>query len=536
MQQTNHSSEANPIPIARPSQTGLLWLAAILVLGGFLRLYALDNQSLWGDEVLSVKGVEGLNGGSLFAMSKPDPQPPLFRRWILWPFLHYGTNAVIAVRLPSAITGIAALPLIYLMGLRMFSSEAVGLVASALAAISPFTIYYSQEGRPYSLLIFLTLVIMLFFWEIVASQPKWWHWAGLTLATSLAFYTHQYAALVSVTCGLYLLIRVGIVDARFRAWLLTQTLAAVSCLPWALFTIDMVRSGSGTPVPKERASELMWGPYTFFVYLFGFSLGPTLRELHWHQSATAIKPYLWLLIPMGIAGLWVGVACLRCALRPGRRQAGIFCLTWLLVPVGLALLMTHFTNMTYQVRYVAMSFPPFALLLGVAAVEARRSIPTRIALATLAAGMIVSFANYYTNSRYFKEASREAAAFLSQNVDSADVIATTSMTAIEPLRFYGFEAPHDTYDFAPTLGGNDTDRVLTSLEQLKEGPNRRIWLIEWRPWEGDPQGRLRQWLDRNAVPLLERAFPGIEVREYKLERKVPASTQSAATRDISGTP
>jgi 4-amino-4-deoxy-L-arabinose transferase-like glycosyltransferase len=411
----------------------------------------------------------------------------------------------------------------------MLASEAVGLVAAAMVAISPLAVYYSQEGRPYSLLILLITLVMAFFWEIVADRPRWWHWIGLTLATSLAFYTHQFAALVSIACGVYLLARFGIAAPRFRGWLLTQAIAALSCLPWVLFCIDLLRSGAGAAAfSKSRAGEWLWIPYTAFAYLFGFSLGPSLRELHLNHSASVIKPYLWWLVPMAAAGLWIGVVGLRQVLLPGRRPAGLLCLTWLLVPVALTLLTSRVTKMVYEVRYVSVSFPAFVLLFGVAALEVRRSLTTRIAWAVLAAGTAVSLANYYTNPRYFKEASREAAAFLAQHVASNDVVAATSLTAMRPLRFYGFDAPGDTYDFTPGIGGQDTDRVLASLERLKAGPARRIWSIEWRPWEGDPKGRMKQWLVRNATLLSERGWPEIEVREYQLEPKAPATITGAA--------
>ena len=51
----------------------------------------------------------------------------------------------------SALAGTAVIPITYLCGRELVSRRA-GLVAAALAAVSPFMIWYSQEAREYMLL------------------------------------------------------------------------------------------------------------------------------------------------------------------------------------------------------------------------------------------------------------------------------------------------------------------------------------------------------------------------------------------------
>ena len=80
--------------------------------------------------------------------------------WILWASLQLFGDSETAVRLPSALSGVAAIVLMYLLGAHLFG-VGVGLAAAAVTAISPFALSYAQDARMYSLLLFLSVWIML---------------------------------------------------------------------------------------------------------------------------------------------------------------------------------------------------------------------------------------------------------------------------------------------------------------------------------------------------------------------------------------
>lgn len=67
-----------------------------------------------------------------------------------------------ALRLPSAISGILSVLVIFLLGERLYSCRE-GLIASAMTAVLWCPIYYSQEGRAYSMLLLFTLLAT-YFW------------------------------------------------------------------------------------------------------------------------------------------------------------------------------------------------------------------------------------------------------------------------------------------------------------------------------------------------------------------------------------
>lgn len=129
------------------------WLAIIItVIGGWLRVFLLGSRGMWLDETFSVwlanqRVVEMLNW-----IVKLDQHPPLY-----YLLLHYwialNGDTPYYARLLSALFGAGTIPIIYLIGKRL-SGVVVGLAAAVFLALSPFNIYFAQETRMYTFLMF----------------------------------------------------------------------------------------------------------------------------------------------------------------------------------------------------------------------------------------------------------------------------------------------------------------------------------------------------------------------------------------------
>ncbi|MCC6154899.1 MAG: glycosyltransferase family 39 protein, partial [Candidatus Hydrogenedentes bacterium] len=125
-----------------------------------MRLYGLSNQSLWFDEVCSwhtatQPTIAGIWSGDI----QWNMYPPLYG-FVLRAAIETFGSAEWALRLPSAIAGIAVVPLMYFAGARIFS-DAEGLIAAGFAAFSMFTLYFAQEARPYAILLCCVLIAVL---------------------------------------------------------------------------------------------------------------------------------------------------------------------------------------------------------------------------------------------------------------------------------------------------------------------------------------------------------------------------------------
>jgi mannosyltransferase len=129
------------------------WLVIIITLiGGLLRVILLGSKGMWLDETFSVWLANHSVGDMLQWIVKIDQHPPLY-----YLLLHYwialnGDTPYYARQL-SVLFGAGTIPVIYLIGKRI-SGAVVGLAAAVLLALSPFNIYYAQETRMYTFLMF----------------------------------------------------------------------------------------------------------------------------------------------------------------------------------------------------------------------------------------------------------------------------------------------------------------------------------------------------------------------------------------------
>jgi uncharacterized membrane protein len=129
------------------------WLVLIITLiGGCLRVLLLGKNVMWLDETFSVWLANHSLADMLQWMIKIDQHPPFY-----YLLLHYwialNGDTPYYVRLLSALFGAGTIPIIYLIGKRM-SGVMVGLAAAVFLALSLFNIYYAQETRMYTFLMF----------------------------------------------------------------------------------------------------------------------------------------------------------------------------------------------------------------------------------------------------------------------------------------------------------------------------------------------------------------------------------------------
>ncbi len=145
MNQTNNSS----------TKTNIKYIIYLLILiGGLLRIYGIEQKSLWVDELASINVSKDTH--LLLNYCAQRNTPPL--RNLL---IHYLTQLKLIriealVRLPSAIAGIISIYLIFLFA-KILVNEKVGIIAAILLTFSPWHIFHSQDARMYSVVMCLGL-------------------------------------------------------------------------------------------------------------------------------------------------------------------------------------------------------------------------------------------------------------------------------------------------------------------------------------------------------------------------------------------
>jgi mannosyltransferase len=210
-------------PAASRTLPGWWPVAALILLGAALRLSTLGLQSFWFDEAFTpVHVLHPSLFKTLHSITQTENSPPL---WYIIEWLDYrllGTSEW-ALRLPSALAGIALVPVAWGIG-RELAGRATAIATAAIIAVDPIFVWYSQEARVYGLYALVSGILMLCFLRVLSRPEDRRRWVLFAVAGALALLTHYFTA--------FLLAGMGI-------WLLWQPQTRRRCLP-ALVAIGVV--------------------------------------------------------------------------------------------------------------------------------------------------------------------------------------------------------------------------------------------------------------------------------------------------------
>ncbi len=150
----------------------------IIIFGLWFRLRDLGRSGFWLDEIFSIN----IARQSLYTINNNIPldKPPL-DYFIMHFFLKIKESEFMA-RLPSAIYGTLTVLLIFLITKKIICNDKYSFIyasSSALfAATSAMYLRYSQEARPYALVILFICFSMYYFLDIIQkekpSKSSWW--------------------------------------------------------------------------------------------------------------------------------------------------------------------------------------------------------------------------------------------------------------------------------------------------------------------------------------------------------------------------
>ena len=204
----------------------VLLLALLTIAGAWLRLSHLGSKSLWMDEgaTVALARASWQHFSWVWWHGEANLQTIYFLLMRAW--IHLGLSEA-WLRLPSALFGIASIPLIFVVA-RRFMATAPALAAAALLTFSPTHVSYSQEARSYTLTILLVLLSTYVFVQAVDSGRRrdWGLWTAVGI---LAFYSHDFAALVLVAQACSLFFRPK--PAPWRPVIICGTVILLAALP-----------------------------------------------------------------------------------------------------------------------------------------------------------------------------------------------------------------------------------------------------------------------------------------------------------------
>lgn len=286
----------------------------ICIAGLALRLYNLGRPSLWLDEFYTFSRVDCSLTYTLTDLLE-SPFPPLYYLMMnIWVKI-FGISAI-ALRFPSAIFSTLAIFIIFKLAKELYDEE-VGLLSAILLCVSPYSIYYAQEAKMYSMLWFLGAVSFLFLYRYVKSNKKKDLFIYV-ITTVLSIYTMYIGILFIIVSNITFLWLAKI--KRIKIWLLGQLVIILLYIPWMHrffyhsiyrphmswipktnnylgYIINMFRTTTGTLLGRISFLDL-------FIYcLLGISAFITFTNIKRHRNIFDFRredslPLAWIIVPL----------------------------------------------------------------------------------------------------------------------------------------------------------------------------------------------------------------------------------------------
>ncbi len=483
----------------------------ILALAAILRLVHLGAENLWLDEVFSLgqaKPPLDLIAGywDLDDQQTTRPLALVLLHWVLG----FGSSEFL-VRLPFALVSILDVAALYLVA-RELVDRRTSLLAALFLALLPIHVWYAQEARWYAQWSLLTTVS---FWALLRAwktdRTGWW--LAFIAAATLNLYTFVITlhVLVALAATVWFLPERGR-RASFRG----KGLASLSVVGMLGLPAAMAARGFGgvggadDVVGTPRPPSLVFLPYTFFAFVAGFTVGPTVAELHDLPPPTGIlaeHPEVLVFVAVFGALSLAGMRALR-----GRADQTAVLLPW---AIGLPVLIfgsAVLGGQTFNVRYAFAAVPGVAFLLALGVDSLGRwRVPATLLVAALFG---FSLANYYLTPKYDKEHMREAMAYVREGADREDPVAVVGQ-GLPAAQHYGQELSVER--LRGCRRGRERDELppaMYHVNDLRDDPD--VWLVVSRDW-GDLGSDCRRELTGTHEMIDHRGFVGVEV--YRLRRR-----------------
>ena len=466
----------------------LLFSISLLLCAFGLRVHHLGRFSLWIDEGLTPLRAS-YNIGKIWAneidiqesISK-DTHPPLYYTVIHVTLGLFGKSDF-ALRYPSVLWGMLLIPLIYQLGRRM-GGQRVGGIAALLTVINPQQLWYAQEARMYTQLVWLMAMATFCLWQAWRGKGMLWGWfIGYLLCAGAGFYTHYTAAFLILGQSVWWLV---LLWRRGFQWLigLGAVAAVLVALPYASFILARLQG------PAETSYYYVPPSVMFADVVRGFGFGRTT------DFATSLTFYL--VIGATIV-LIIGL------IKANNR---LFLATYLLSAVfGLMAGSIIFKPMYLGAHHIMVGSPAFLLLLAMATKPIKR-IPWQW-LWTLPVVIGAGFAinNLYNDPYYAKEDHRSLVQYIEERAGKNDLVLYHNAILL-PLHWH-YQTRADlaatarpTYPYlADATTADDVQKLVTQYD--------RIWFVPDTPKDLRDEGNIvPKALNEVAMPIDHRSFHG----------------------------
>jgi len=492
------------------------WLIlGILFLALILRLVFIQSRGIWYDDAFSFF----LSEKSLPAIVKgtaADTMPPLYYFLLhFWMIISQRLWWLRSLNILLSL-GIVIIEYAWISSLMGPSS---GRWAAFLTAISSFQIYYAQELRMYTLLVFCQLCYIRFFWYIWRTEDKqskgyYPAWLGVLFFGTLAMYSHNLAIFGLVVPDVFLIVK--------RKWkflsklLVAQLIIGVLSLPW----LGLV------PGQIAKIQRAFWTPQPGIVQII-----QALIEF----TGSLPLPYLLMGIVLLLSVEILAILILESTKEKILKDEVIFLAIVTLIPPVLLLIVSYMMRPVFVPRGFYISLLAYSGLAGwVISKSWLRGIGTFVAGSFVLAAL-VSLPYQMTFTEFPRSPYQKGMEYIASVIQPGDTIVHDNKLSFFPSLYYSRFIPVSLPQvFVADTPGSHNDTLAPgsqevmqlfpkpSIQTSVDGQKRVYFIVFSQAIQeyqqlGEPDHPSLAWLESQFHLVKREVFNDLEI--YQFERK-----------------
>ncbi len=466
-----------------------------------IRLYRLGYHDFWYDEIATINYARC----PWWTWNAP----------LYWVLLHFWIKifgiSEISLRFPSLVFNFSSTILIFLLGARLFSKR-TGLLAALLMGLSPFHLWYAQEARDYSMVLFFGTLSSLLLVEAF-KESKIRLWLFYVAASLLGLYTNYFYIFLFIAQAVWLAF---FKRKQINGKIILSMLAV--CISFSLYLPRFFRKffyiNQGFWIPRPQWESLL---ITFENFMLGYN-GTSF--LYLFSNILVVASFV-----LAIIGLQKSKTL---------KDSFMFCSILLFVPVFAAFIFSRVSFSVYLDRGFLM-FSPYLYLVTAFGISSLRKVPRILLLCILVSVLTVSGCRYFNDQifeqdnhhigTYIKKPIRPIVEFIRSHVSEYDIIAVTNPSVIVPAYYYGLNKSYTSYYFF------DPDIIETSwqrphhesryyipLHKINNLEFENLWVLssDWgRSGELDENSQsAKAWLDDHFQQESKAEINGLWILKY----------------------
>jgi hypothetical protein len=494
---------------ARFSATSWL-IGAFLVLGAVLRIARwVHFRSLWLDEIYLASNIVNRSLHDLLFRPLDNWQAAPAGFLLLEHFaLHLFGPDERSLRLIPLLFGLASLPLLFAVSRRLLTPRDSLIALAAFSVLGPL-VYYSNEVKPYSCDVAVSLAVTLVVLRFDENRTTRRATEAAIIGAIAPFLSFP-AIFILAGCGIWLLLRPG---GRRKSLMVTAVWAAACAANFALFLFPFVHEESHTNLVQFWLANNAFMPHA------------AVDAIYWIFSsldAVAQSPgAMWLEYPnAALVGLLVGSAV-------AFRRRGRLLLA--LAPLPFVFLAAFTREYPFADR-LAIFFVPQYLLLFAGGVEALwTNLPAKAGAVALAGLVIIPSGQRalgYLFDPHGREESLPAYRFVAGNWHNGDCLYLSHYAELS-FDYYQHDAgwnpdPRNTDSVHTQPTQMRPDQIVTDVNRFAGRP--RVWVVLIHP-ETEPcdvQGFTVAAFERAGHKVLEFHDYGVIVCLYDCTHPISA--------------